>query len=601
MKQKLLLLLLMAGACAQINAQTTETITIDIGAVNVFDSIIKPHMLGVIAGPLPNYNSNAPDLTSRYQNIGVTTIRNNDYFDDRLDMERMFFCGTYPINSFTPQYPKWDCNPNDTNYYHFAESDIQFQNWLDGGFLPFFRLGGENSHPIRPHDYEGPRSIEEAAWIAASIKVTNRYNNFGGDTNTLKGYLDIWTEYPQKNFWDRDSLSFNNFWCNAFDSLKNNFPDLKIGGPGFNTSVSTHIGNTTVGNISTHVDLFLRELKNRNLKPDWIGFHVFSNDISDFYNTALAYRKLLRAEPPFASTYSSVWGTGDSSFFNGVELICDAWGFDNDQTLSATARDSLFNKQRGAAHHTGVFIALQQADVERAYIYRGGEFASGTSNGVMGLFYGDANGTYKPAAYGFKLCSKMQTTYNKKLISPVYSAASGGSIIWTLAGEDANGNKAILISNPSSKTINLTLTLNNANLTTTMYPYVTQYMVTDSDSGQTPHSWTNGIFVLPPYTSHLIEMSTTPTVSINESVENKVAVTIFPNPLSTQSILQVSNSLNDASIIIYNLFGQQVKEIKNIYGQTFTLSRGNLPVGMYFIQLKQDNRVVAIEKIIITD
>lgn len=91
----------------------------------------------------------------------------------------------------------------------------------------------------------------------------------------------------------------------------------------------------------------------------------------------------------------------------------------------------------------------------------------------------------------------MQTTYNKKLISPVYSAASGGSIIWTLAGEDANGNKAILISNPSSKTINLTLTLNNANLTTTMYPYVTQYMVTDSDSGQTPHSWTNGIFVLP--------------------------------------------------------------------------------------------------------
>lgn len=67
---------------------------------------------------------------------------------------------------------------------------------------------------------------------------------------------------------------------------------------------------------------------------------------------------------------------------------------------------------------------------------------------------------------------------------------------------------------------------------------------------------------LTPYTSHLIEMSTTPTVSINESVENKVAVTIFPNPLSTQSILQVSNSLNDASIIIYNLFGQQVKEIK---------------------------------------
>lgn len=601
MKLILLFIVLLVGFYININAQTTETVTVDIGTVNLLDSITKPHMLGVIAGPLPNYNSNAPDLTSRYQNIGVTTIRNNDYFDDRLDMEQMFFCGTYPINSFTPQYPKWDCDPNNNNYYHFAESDIQFQNWLDGGFLPFFRLGGEFSHPIRQHDYKGPRNAEEINWIRASIKVTNRYNNFNGNANTLKEYLNIWTEYPQKNFWDRDSLSFNNFWCNAFDSLKRNFSSLKIGGPGFNSSVSIQIGNTPVGNINTHVDLFLRELKLRNLKPDWIGFHVFSNDISDFYKTALAYRKLLRAEPPFAIKYASVWGTGNNSFFKDVELICDAWGFDNDLTLSVNMRDSLFNKQRGAAHYTGVFIALQQADIERAYLYRGGELGSDTSDGVMGLFYGDVNGTYKPVAYGFKQCSKMQTKYNRKLISPVYTTASGGSVIWTLAGEDTNGNKAILISNPSPNTINLTLTLNNTNLSTTTYPYVKQYLVTDSDSGQTPHFWTSGVFVLPPYTSNLIEMSTDATVNINETVVNNVAVSIFPNPFSTQTTLQVSKPLSNASLSIYNLFGQQIKEIKKIYGQTATFTRDNIPSGMYIIQLTQNNKVIAIEKIIIKD
>ncbi|HPE09693.1 MAG TPA: T9SS type A sorting domain-containing protein [Saprospiraceae bacterium] len=600
MKKTLLLILLTVVLFPEIYGQSIENLTIDISSPDKTDSLIKPHMLGVIAGPLPNYNSDAPDLTQSYRDIGVTTIRNNDYFDDRLDMERMFFCGTYPINTFTPRYPQWDCNPADAANYHFEESDIQFQNWLDGGFLPFFRLGGEFAHPIRPHDYKGPRSEEEDNWISASIKVTDRYNKFGGNENTLQGYLNIWTEYPQKNFWDRDSLSFNNFWCNAFDSLKHNFPDLKIGGPGFNSSVSIQLGKTPVPKINTHVDLFLRELKNRDLKPDWIGFHVFSNEISDYYKAAVAFRKLLRAEPPFANVYSSVWGSGDNSFFYGVELICDAWGFDNDKTLSPEVRDSLFNKQRGAAHHVGAFIAFQQADIERAYIYRGGELGSGVSDAVMGLFYSDVAGTYKPAAYGFKLCSAMQTIYNKKLVTPVFSTASGGSIIWSLAGEDDKGNKAILISNPSPNTIHLNLTLDHVDLTTSTYPYINQYQITDTDNGQTPHPWTSGIFVLPPYTANLIEMRATPTAGNKEVNEEKVTLKIFPNPFSSQTTIQISETMSDATILMYDILGRKVQEIKNVEGRTATLSVSHLPGGIYIVQLIRNNIVVAMDKVIIS-
>lgn len=569
---KRIILTLLIALLYVLSASAQETITINIGSINVTDSVNKPHMLGVIAGPSPNYNSTASDLTIQYQDIGVTTVRNNDYFDDRLDMERMFFCGTYPINQFTPQYPKWDCDPNDLANYHFTESDAQFQNWINGNFLPFFRLGGENGHLIRPHDYKGPRSNEEANWINAGIKVVNRYNNFGGDTNTLKGYLNIWTEYPHNTFWDRDSLEFNNFWCNTFDSLKTNFPSLKIGGPGFNTSVSTALGNTSV--VKTWTNLFLRELKSRNLKPDWIGFHVFSNDIQDFYNAAIAYRKLLRSETPFTS-YSSVWGSGNTSFFHGTELICDAWGFDNDQSLPASTRDSLFNKQRGAAHHVGAFIAFQQTDIERAYIYRGGEMGSDTTQGVMGLFQGNANGSYKPVAYGFKLCSKMQTIYNKKLISSVNAIASGGSKIWTLAGEDSIGNKAILISNPTANTINLSLQLNNSNLSTSMYPYINQFTVTDNNNGQTPSVWTSGVFVLPPYTSHLITMTNTP-VSIVEQQNIKHNITLYPNP--TKSMINFSETLKD--IEVYDVYGQLVLSQN---GLTNSLSVKELNNGVYFI------------------
>lgn len=576
MKKTILLQAIALFSILGIKAQTTENITIDIGSISSTDSVIKPHMLGVIAGPAANYNNLVvPDLTSRYQDIGVTTVRNNDYFDDRLDMERMFFCGNYDsIPYASTPYPNWNCDPNDTANYHFVESDIQFQNWLDGGFVPFFRLGGENSHNINQHDYKGPRANEEASWLKAGLKVVNRYNNFEGGSNTLQGYLNLWTEYPQNQFWDRDSVEFNNFWCTNFDSLKTNFPTLKIGGPGFNSSVSIQIGNTINANISDHVDLFLRELHGRSLKPDWIGFHVFSNTIDDFYNSAVRYRKLLRAEPPFTS-YTPVWGNGNNSFFDGVELICDAWGFDNDQSLPASTRDSLFNKQRGAAHHTGAFIALQQADIERAYIYRGGEFGSDITLGVMGLFQGDANAAYKPVAYGFKQCSKMQTIYNKKLISPVSAIASNGGVIWTLAGEDVDGNKAVLLSNPTSNTINVSLTLNSAGLSTSMYPYVNQYTVTDVNDGQTPAPWTSGVFVLPPYTSNLITMTTT-AVGINSPISNKSLISLYPNP--SNNTVGFSEILQD--IEVYNLFGQlvlpKIKSAKSISVQDLTN-------GIYFI------------------
>ncbi|MBK7427960.1 MAG: T9SS type A sorting domain-containing protein [Saprospiraceae bacterium] len=325
------------------------------------------------------------------------------------------------------------------------------------------------------------------------------------------------------------------------------------------------------------IDLFLRELKLRNLKPDWIGFHVFSNDIDEFYNAALNYRKLLRSESPFTS-YASVWGAGDSSFFHGTELICDAWGFDNDQSLPDSTRDSLFNKQRGAAHHVGVFIALQHADIERAYIYRGGELGSDTSLGVMGLFQGNADGAYKPVAYGFKLCSKMQTTYNKKLTSSVSAIASGGSKIWTLAGEDSVGNKAILISNPTANTINLTLKINNIDLNTSMYSQINQYTVTDSDNGETPVAWTNGAFELPAYTSHLITMTNT-SLSISEQQNIDQNIRLYPNP--TNGIINFSETLQDVQV--YTIYGQLV------FSQTGAanfISVEGLSDGVYFIHTK---------------
>jgi len=87
---------------------------------------------------------------------------------------------------------------------------------------------------------------------------------------------------------------------------------------------------------------------------------------------------------------------------------------------------------------------------------------------------------------------------------------------------------------------------------------------------------------------------------INEiNVDN--SMTIFPNPFSTQTTLHADKILKYATLSVYNSFGQEIKQIKNISGQTITFHRDILPSGLYFIRLTQDNKTIATDKLIIID
>ncbi len=52
--------------------------------------------------------------------------------------------------------------------------------------------------------------------------------------------------------------------------------------------------------------------------------------------------------------------------------------------------------------------------------------------------------------------------------------------------------------------------------------------------------------------------------------------------------------------MIYNS-QQLVKQIDSISDQTFTFNRENLSSGLYWIKLVQENKVIAIRKLVITD
>ena len=89
-------------------------------------------------------------------------------------------------------------------------------------------------------------------------------------------------------------------------------------------------------------------------------------------------------------------------------------------------------------------------------------------------------------------------------------------------------------------------------------------------------------------------------IGVNEIIYN-LGLTISPNPFSLRTTLRTADLLKNATLALYNSFGQIVKQIENLSGQTITLQRDDLPSGLYFLRLTQDNKVITTEKLVISD
>jgi len=85
----------------------------------------------------------------------------------------------------------------------------------------------------------------------------------------------------------------------------------------------------------------------------------------------------------------------------------------------------------------------------------------------------------------------------------------------------------------------------------------------------------------------------------NENSDKNISV--FPNPFISSTTIKTISNLKNATLTIYNSFGKALKQIKNISGKTISLLRYNLPSGLYFIRLTEENKMIAVEKLIIID
>ncbi|MBL7888747.1 MAG: T9SS type A sorting domain-containing protein [Bacteroidia bacterium] len=89
-------------------------------------------------------------------------------------------------------------------------------------------------------------------------------------------------------------------------------------------------------------------------------------------------------------------------------------------------------------------------------------------------------------------------------------------------------------------------------------------------------------------------------VGINEQVENN-SISIYPNPFADQAVLSSNKAFNNASIRIHNVLGQYVKTIEQVNGNEVVIEKEGLEEGVYFVQVVENNILLEITKIIITE
>lgn len=76
--------------------------------------------------------------------------------------------------------------------------------------------------------------------------------------------------------------------------------------------------------------------------------------------------------------------------------------------------------------------------------------------------------------------------------------------------------------------------------------------------------------------------------------------TVYPNPFTSQTSLEIVNMPNNAKFLITNSQGKLVKEIHHI-DHVMMIDRHDLEKGVYFISLIQNNTILSTKKMIVVD
>lgn len=90
------------------------------------------------------------------------------------------------------------------------------------------------------------------------------------------------------------------------------------------------------------------------------------------------------------------------------------------------------------------------------------------------------------------------------------------------------------------------------------------------------------------------------TTNVEKMAKTGICVSEYPNPMCKQATWCADKNLSGATLTLYNVFGQMVKQINNISGHSVTLNRDNLPTGVYLYRLMGNDNVISTGKLVVS-
>ena len=332
-------------------------------------------------------------------------------------------------------FGNWNADPEDPDNYYFDQTDEYIRRMVEDGTEIMYRLGTSIEH-CEPHYYAFPPKDFEK-WTNICLHIIRHYNE--GWANGMHAnikYWEIWNEPDDSRcfapkpslMWNGTAEEFFELYRISASAIKAEFPELKVGGAAF-----WKINPTFGAGDNQFIDKFLAGCRDHNVPLDFFSWHSYGSKKNPFgiNEEPFTARKLL-----------------DSYGFTDTELHLNEWHY-------VEKWDSYFMHNGGlstiqcAVHAAAVITAWQDTPLDMANYYTIGR------GGLFSAWYpwGEKNRIY----YAFLALAAINRHAER------ISATNSTENIFVLAGKNASGKAAILISSFYAETDEIVLNTEGRN------------------------------------------------------------------------------------------------------------------------------------------
>lgn len=303
---------------------------------------------GVNKGPLAA--GSTIDLTAKLKELGIPFARLHDCqwpYPDVVDIHAIF--------------RDFNASPANPASYDFVLTDQYIEAVGKTGAQIVYRLGESIEHaPVKRFVHPPP---DPARWADVCLGIIRHYNEGWADGFRRRiVYWEIWNEPENRPaMWTGSDEQFLELYATAASRIDREFPELKVGGPGFGS-----LGEFNDGRIvpSVFVKKFLAMCRDKAVPLEFFSWHCYAANPAELAARARAVRKLLD-EHGFAKT---------ESHLNEWNYLPDNSWEAFSASASGETRRKFYRRMQsdeGAAFALAVLCLLQDALVDMANFFHG--------------------------------------------------------------------------------------------------------------------------------------------------------------------------------------------------------------------------------------